>query len=398
MMLKSPLRLALMSATFLGLTGQAFALDGQDVLTKMNAAFAAQGGQVQADAVEVDGSDIVFKNVSFKPTSGEASPKIGDVTLEGVEEDGEGGYTIETISFPDVNVTNDGATVTADEIYLSGVSVPADATANADSIYSIALYDSAHIGSLTVTQGGQQVFSLGETTANLTVRDDEKGLDFDFDVKDIKADLAKVEDPKAKDAIDKLGLTSLNGMISMKGSWDLEPGTLSAETVSVGFDNVGKLDFKFSISGYTMKLVRSLQETLKAAEANPNKEQAQQAAGLAAMGIMQQLTFNSASIRFEDASITKRALDYAGAQQGMSGADLAQSLKGMVPLMVAQLNLPDLQNAISSAVTTYLDDPKSLTVEATPSAPVAVPMIMGAAMGAPNTLPQVLGVKVSANN
>jgi hypothetical protein len=29
---------------------------------------------------------------------------------------------------------------------------------------------------------------------------------------------------------------------------------------------------------------------------------------------------------------------------------------------------------------------------------VPFPMIMGAAMGAPNTLPQVLGVKVSAND
>lgn len=393
---KTPFRMALMSATFLGFAGHAFALDGQDVLTKINAAFAAQAGKVTADAVEVDGSDITLKNVSFTPTGGEASPKIGDVTLEGVEEDGEGGYSIETISFPDINVTNDGATLTADEIYLSGVSVPADATA--DSIYSVALYDSAHLGNLTVKEGGRDVFSLGEIAASMTVHDDEQGLDFDFAVKDIKADLGTVEDAKSKEAIEKLGLAALDGSITMKGSWQLGPGTIAAETLAFDFANIGKLDLSFSISGYTMKLVRSLQETIKAAEANPNKEQAQQAAGLAAMGIMQQLTFNSASIRFEDGSITKRALDYAGAEQGISGADLAQSLKGMVPLMVAQLNVPDLQNAISTAVTAYLDNPKSLTVKATPPSPVAVPMIMGAAMGAPNTLPQVLGVQVTAND
>ena len=67
-------------------------------------------------------------------------------------------------------------------------------------------------------------------------------------------------------------------------------------------------------------------------------------------------------------------------------------------MMLAQLNVPELQNAVATAVSAYLDDPKSFTVSAKPSAPVAFPMIMGAAMGAPNTIPQMLGVKVTAND
>jgi hypothetical protein len=82
----------------------------------------------------------------------------------------------------------------------------------------------------------------------------------------------------------------------------------------------------------------------------------------------------------------------------MSGKQMADSLKAMTPIMLAQLNIPELQNAVSAAVNTYLDDPKSFTVTAAPGKPVPLPMIMGAAMGAPTTLPQVLGVKVSAND
>jgi hypothetical protein len=137
---------------------------------------------------------------------------------------------------------------------------------------------------------------------------------------------------------------------------------------------------------------------VKTAEANPNKEEANQAVGLAMLGLMQQLTINSASIRFDDASITKKALDYAGSQQGVTGDQLAQSLKGLVPMMMAQLNMPELQNQVAAAVTTYLDRPKSLTISAVPEKPVPVPMIIGAAMGAPNTIPSVLGVKVTAND
>jgi len=115
------------------------------------------------------------------------------------------------------------------------------------------------------------------------------------------------------------------------------------------------------------------------------------------MGLMQQLTFNNAKISFADASLTKKVLDVVGAEQGVSGEQMAQSLKGLAPLMIAQLNMPELQNQIAQAVNTYLDDPRSLTIIAAPAAPVPFPMIMGAAMGAPNTIPQVLGVTVKAN-
>ena len=97
---------------------------------------------------------------------------------------------------------------------------------------------------------------------------------------------------------------------------------------------------------------------MKAADANPNKEEGVQAMGLSMMGLIQQLTFNSASIRFDDAAITKRVLDYVSSQQGISGDQLALSLKGMVPLMMAQLDVPELQNQVSTAVNSYLDAPE----------------------------------------
>ncbi len=144
--------------------------------------------------------------------------------------------------------------------------------------------------------------------------------------------------------------------------------------------------------------MKSARETAKAMEANANKQEAQQAASLAMLGLMQRLTFNSAQIRFDDAGITKRALDYAGKQQNTTGDQMAQMLKAMTPIVLAQYNIPELQNMLSQAVNTFLDKPQSLTVDAEPANPVPLPMIMGAAMGAPNTLPKVLGLKVSAND
>ena len=86
-------RLMLSSAAFFSLAGSAFALDGADLLKKLNAAYAEQGGTISADGVDIDGTTVILKNVSVKPTGGE-SLAIGEVTLSGVEEDEDGGYYI----------------------------------------------------------------------------------------------------------------------------------------------------------------------------------------------------------------------------------------------------------------------------------------------------------------
>ena len=81
----------------------------------------------------------------------------------------------------------------------------------------------------------------------------------------------------------------------------------------------------------------------------------------------------------------------------MTGDQLAQTIKGMAPIMMASLNVPELQNMVSAAVNAYVDNPKNFSITAEPEKPVPFPMIMGAAMGAPNTLPKMLGVTVTAN-
>ncbi len=389
-------RLMLSSAAILSFASSAFALDGDDLLKKINAAYSQQGGIViAADGVDIDGTTVTLKNFSVKPAGGEAV-SIGEVTLSGVEEQDDGSYYIEEAAFPDINSSKDGVTVSAVELTLGGISVPAQP---GDTIDSMLFAESGHTGAIKVVKDGTEVFSVLESDMNAVLREDESGFDFDGAFKSLKADLSQAgDDPASKEAIEKLALQHVQGDVSMKGGWDLEPGTIDLSELSFDFTNIGKLNFGFKISGYTMAFVKSMQDAITQSEANPNKEEAQQALGLAMLGLAQQLTFDSAQIRFEDASITKRALDYAGSKQNVSGQQMADSLKAMAPIMLAQLNIPELQNAIAAAVSSFLDNPKSLTVKATPDKPVAFPMIVGAAMGAPNTVPQMLGVKVSAND
>ncbi|MCJ7994741.1 hypothetical protein J5N58_11290 [Rhizobium cremeum] len=389
-------RLLLAGAAFATLSGPAWALDGQDLLKKINAAYAAGSGAISAESVEVNGSAVTLKGSKFTTTGPqEKSVPLGDLTLKGVSEEDGGAYYIERIDFPAVDFTEEKTRISVKDLYLAGVHVPGSTDGN--DLKSMMLYDEAHSGPIDVSVDGKPVFTMAEASATTTVGDDEKSLSFEGGVSGLKADLSVVEDAKSKETIDALNLQNLEGDVSFSGSWELESGTIDIEEYSFDFANIGRLNLAFSLSGYTMDLVKQLQETARTMQGQENNEQAQQAAGLAMLGLMQQMSFVSAEISFEDDGITKRGLDFAGKEQGTTGDQMAQMVKAMVPMMLAQAKLGALQNEVSTAVNTYLDDPQNLTISAAPEKPVPFPMIMGAGMGAPETIPQLLGVSVSAN-
>ncbi|GEO84599.1 MULTISPECIES: hypothetical protein [Alphaproteobacteria] len=390
-------RLLLTGATFAALSSHAFALDGQDLLTKINAAYAAGSGVLKAEAIEVNGNDVVLKGTTFTATGPhEKSVLLGNLNLQDVTEEADGAYHIDRIEFPEVNLTEEKNSVKIKDLYLAGVRVPGNTAG--EGLASMMLYEEAHSGPLTVIADGKQVFSLEEASGTMALSDDESALSFDGSVTGIKADLTGVEDAKSKDAIDALGLQTVTGEINVSGSWDPSSGTIDLDEYAIDLNHVGRLSLSFAFTGYTMDLVKQLQETARTMQADPNNEQAQQAAGIAMFGLMQQMSFQSARISIEDAGITKRGLDYAGKQQGSSGEQMGQMVKGMLPILLAQAKLGALQNEISEAVNTFIDDPQNITITAEPEKEVPFPMIMGAAMGAPESLPTLLGVSVSAND
>ena len=74
---------------------------------------------------------------------------------------------------------------------------------------------------------------------------------------------------------------------------------------------------------------------------------------------MQQLTFNSATIKFTDASLTNKVLGYVAKMQVQQPAHIANMAKAMVPFGMAQLNNPELTTQVTAAVTAFLDNPRA---------------------------------------
>src|SRR5262245_7682743 len=255
-------RLMLSSVAFLSFAGSAFALDGTDLLKKINAAYDLQGGALAAASVDVSGTTVTLKGTTLMPNGGSSTIALGDVTLNGVEEQADGGYRIEQVVFPDVNLTSEGVTVTAQDLTLSGMTVPAKA--GGDSLDSLLMYESGHTGPVKFTKDGTEAFSIGESEVKITPLANKSGFDFDGGFKDVKADLTKAGDAESKEAIEKLALQHLDGNFTMKGGWELSSGTMNISEFAFDFNNVGKLDMAFNLSGYTLQFIKSMQDAVKA--------------------------------------------------------------------------------------------------------------------------------------
>ena len=370
------------------------ALDADDFATKFSALSKQNGSKLSFSAIEPDGNTVILRSATAQ-APGQPPFKLGDITFNGVEETGNGGYFVESANLSDVNIQEGPTSVSISDIEMTGLTIPADG--DMSSVNDILFYEGFSTGTISVETNGAQLFSMAGLDLNVERLDAGTKVNMLMDGSGLKIDPSQIDDPKARDAFHQLGYDTLTGDLKFNGSWDVESGMVDLSEYSLTLDDVGSLAMSIQISGYTLEFVKAMQQAQAAAASNPDPQAAQQAMGFAMLGMLQQLSFNSASIRFDDASVTERALAFAGKKQGLSGDDMRGALEGMLPLMLGGLGIPSLQKQISAAANIYLDNPQNITISAFPASPVAVPVIMGAGMGNPKSLVDLLNVQITAN-
>jgi len=386
-------KLALSTFLLTASLATAQAQDTTAVADRLKALLADQGIDLAWTGISGDASSMVIQGVSIKPDAGKDPLTIGDVTLEGVTEK-DGGFAIETASTQAFSHSEDGISLDTTPIVVHGLSLPADGSPGP--LGSLMVYKSAELQNMTVKVGDKPAFAMDNFSVEVTPPADGEAMDFTGSVEKFTGDLSLVDDPKSKEVIDALGYRNVSGSIELEGSWQPSDGKMELSQYDITVDNAGTFGMTFDLSGYTTDFVKSLQDMRKKMAAAPEGAD-KSAEGMAMLGLLQQLTFNGASIRFDDDSLTNKVLDYVGKQQGMSGKDIANQAKAIVPFGMAQLNNPELAAQVTAAVGAYLDNPKSLEISATPPSPVPFSQIMAGAMANPADLTKTLGVSVEAN-
>ena len=386
---------AAIALTTLFFSTPSFAQEANAVAQRIKDTFAAQGVEIGWSSATGTGSQIVLDGVTYGAPGVQDKFTIGKVTLDNVAE-ASGGYTIGTMTFPAFSVTQDGMTFEMTAATMSGVRLPPPGAT--DFISSMMLYDSGQIDRMTVKMGDKQVASLENTHFAMTPP--SSGLmTFSGAVDKISADLTAIPDPRTQATVQALGYQQITGNMQMAGSWNANDGRMEFSKYDIAVDNAGKLGMTFDIGGYTAEFLKAMQDISKQMSATAGGPD-QNAQNMAMIGLMQQLVFNGASIRFEDASLTNKVLNFVALQQGADPAQLKEQTKTIIPFLLASSPLKDeaLKKSIADAVAAYMDDPKSLTIRAKPATPQPFAAIAAQSQVDPAALTSTLGVSVTAND
>lgn len=388
------IKLALVSSVaLLNYVPASWALDADIFADQLIANFSSNGAEIEFADLSLNGNDVIMTD-SFLIVEGDRLP-LGNILFKNVEERDNGDYNIETTSFSNIDVDEDGVELTLDDIEIGNLTIFKDISAS-ENMSDFIIYESLSTGPLNIKLDGAETFSFAASDFTADIANDN-AMTFTGSIADISLNLMALPDRNAKQTAKAMGYDVLTGQMEMAGGWNAQTGQLELPLFEIAFDDVGGLNFTFDMSGYTLDFAAEFRDMQKKLIDSADHQKTQQAAGMALLGMMQQLTLNSASLTFDDASITEKTLAFIGQQQGMSADQMATAAKGMMPFLLAGLGMPSLQQQISSAANIYLDDPQNIEIKAEPSERVTFSQIMGAAMADPKAIVDLLNVQITAN-
>lgn len=383
----------LASSVSLAALSAAHAVEGQDVANRFKELMASQGTTTSWSSIDEQDGAIVMRGVTVKGAGESETVTVGDVTFKGVEEADNGDYVVETMSMPTFSTVSEGATVTLEGLSMSGAVLPSPSST--DVVSQSGFFDTLDVDQVKVEKDGKRVFTMSGLNYSLERDDEGKSFEFTGSADAFSADMTAGGDAQTLAMLTALGLAQPKGTFAMAGSWSLADGNLSVEQMDFTVENAGTIGFTFDVSGYTeefLKAARDMQKNM----ANATEEQ-KAAAGMAAMGLMQQLSFAGASIRYDDEALAGRALDLAAGMQKMQRTDMVKMAQMMIPAALGQYVKPEFANQVAGEVAKFIQEPKSIEIKAEPAAPVPFMMVGLSAMSAPQEVPEQLGITVTAN-
>ena len=357
--------------------GPAFAADATQIADALVAAVTASGeSQAGYDSASAAGDDVTITNLKMSGKDGK-SASIPTVFITNAQPRDPGGFTADAISFDNANMLSDGNTITWGAASVTDATVP-----SADEIKAkakIRPFSRMDIANMNVS-GGELPVPLDIAAIGVGLDLDEGGLPRDFALNvssiNIPPEFIAGADDDFKQLVQGLGYESFVVNLVVEGGYETGSDRLTVRSFAVEAPDVGKFSLAGTISG--------VKASELAGEANPDA---------LANGKLENLT-----IRFDNAGVVERALDMQAKMMGASREDIVAQLNGALPFMLNAINNPAFQEKVAKAGQAFLADPKSVTITANPAQPIAFQEIMGSAMSAPQTLPDMLAIDITANN
>ncbi|WP_428672086.1 hypothetical protein [Roseibium sp.] len=214
--------------------------------------------------------------------------------------------------------------------------------------------------------------------AELTVSTTVPPIPTSFYVKNdgIQVPVSTIEEREARELFEALGLDTVVWSDETRLYWDEATLELRLEKLMLNIDGLGRAEASARFANVPKALFE-------------DPEGQGQMAAISAQ-------FVDASIVYRDDGLTSKGLAHIAEQQGIPENVFREAMIAQAGEATAPIGNAAFTRMVSDAASRFLNDPKELKVTLTPANPVPLAQILGS-MAAPQTLPDLLNVKITAN-
>ncbi|WP_421694654.1 hypothetical protein [Aestuariivirga sp.] len=352
------------------------------------------------DALTSDGSgNVTLKNLTLTKAGTGDDPgvtvKTAEVGFSGITEEAPSLFKVAKANFTNTSVEVSGKDValsasipnaSAEGWYIRSVS--ATPTPKEELLSSGTFAQHIASGPVSITSAGQTV-TIDNVESNWNGDPATGAGKFSLKINNVALPESTVTLLDQGGMLKQLGYTTLN--LDLASDTDL---TVNGDNLNYGFTvslsgrNIGGLKFAGTVNDVPVSAYAEMMRAQSEGKPIDFDKLAPE---------FQNVVVNSASVRFDDASITKKILPLAAAMQGLDEKTLVASIPPTVQLTLIQLQNEALTKQAVDAVTRFLADPKSLAISANPPTPLKVSEFGMLDPSKPGDAVAKMGLSVTAN-
>jgi len=313
---------------------------------------------------------VVYNNVTIKSADG-GETKIDVLTIANPTVEGDT-LSADSIVAENVKGANKGDNLSVASLELTSPVFTGKEAGNR--------VDAVSANNISLAQPGKAPVVIDSANLDLSNYADDVPHAIDVSVEGIEVDPAAVDEGGdfAKQ-LKAMGYDKLTLGFFGSGSLDEATGDLQISEITVDGADLGTVTLAGTFGGLTTDVIKQMKQPSPSPEAFGS------------------VTLKQASVYYGDASLAGRIIAQQAKQMGQEPAAFVGQITGALPLLLTTIGNQPFQDKLAQGVTTFLKDPKNLTITAKPATPIALMELFTTSQTAPQTLPDLLKADVLAN-
>lgn len=377
----------LLSTTFTGLgSAQAFEPTGNEVADAFLNLLEAEQGKVESyGEVTESGSTVSITSIKLiDPADDTLNVSIDSTDLVGGKKLESGRLQLDGLALKKLSMTSDrDGSMSIEDFKVTDLVLPTAAElANGPAAAANPSYRTLDIATINITTEENESVQIARIETEIGDMVDDLPTSMQFSISDVTLDASTISDEDAV-SFQELGYEKITLNVTGAGTWSPDTEQAELTDLTINGTDMGTLKLNMSFGGVSREVIAKLDDMGE----NPQM----------AMSLTQNVSLIGVTIDVIDGSLTNRILEQEATRSGVDKSTYVEQQVQGLNLVLGALNNKEFQDKVSAAVSSFLNDPQSLQVVAAPANPVPFAQIMGTVMLAPQGLPKILGLDVTAN-